>query len=100
MYERYHRSYLRGNSLTEATIGPTIANRYVAEYECEFGGVLKRFPTDAPILDVGCGMGLLLYWLASTRPDRRQLIGVEISQAQLTLARRTLPATVELMTSA
>ena len=45
------------------------------------------------ILDVGCGTGWLLRFLASTQPDRRY-VGIDISSRMIASAQSSLPAAV------
>ena len=54
-----------------------------------FGMVLAAAPRPARILDLGCGVGFLLYWLAQQRGVTP--LGVDASPSQLDLARRALP---------
>lgn len=95
LFASYDRSYLRGNALEAAAVGPALGERYVAEYEAEFGTLARRIPVGTPVVDLGCGIGLLLYWLQTAHAGRFSTIGVEISEPQLALAQR-LGANAEL----
>ncbi|AQR69930.1 SAM-dependent methyltransferase [Janthinobacterium sp. LM6] len=54
---------------------------------------------DAPlsVLDLACGDGHLLGLLAARRQPQLQLLGIDMSQAELAAARATLPASVRLL---
>jgi SAM-dependent methyltransferase len=51
------------------------------------GRVLEFIPEDGSVLDVGCGAGLI----AAEITTRARVVGVDISSAQLELARRNAP---------
>lgn len=95
LFEQYDQHYLRGNVLRKDQIDSAVYERHIADYECEFGSVLKQAPQNSPIVDIGCGMGLLLYWLYRTRSQQFSFVGIEHSEAQLTFARKYIPAGVE-----
>ena len=97
LFDQYDQHYLRGNALRKETVNAAEYERHMANYECEFASVLKRAPQDAPIVDIGCGMGFLLYWLSRTRSQQFSLVGVEFSEAQLAFARENLPPNVEIV---
>ncbi len=58
-------------------------------FERTFGNVVSKLPADALIVDVGCGTGILLGWLAARRAGR--LVGVEKSYLQARAARLYVP---------
>jgi 2-polyprenyl-3-methyl-5-hydroxy-6-metoxy-1,4-benzoquinol methylase len=96
LFELYDQHYLRANLLQRDAIDSAVYESHVRDYECEFGCLLTRAPQNAPIVDIGCGMGLLLYWLSRTRSKQFSLAGVDLSEAQLGLARKNLPGGVEI----
>lgn len=61
---------------------------------------MRRLPPDLGecLLDVACGTGALIEAIAAAHPDVR-LAGVDISPEMLAVARRRLPAEVELKTA-
>ena len=50
--------------------------------------LLKAIPPDARVLDIGCGTGATLRWLA---PHARESVGVDVSIEGLAVARETAP---------
>jgi 2-polyprenyl-3-methyl-5-hydroxy-6-metoxy-1,4-benzoquinol methylase len=89
LFERYDTHYLRGNS--------TDYQRYMPDYEACYGRVVAELPKGSRLLDLGCGIGFLLFWLERSRPGLFQLAGVDMSEPQLTLAKENLPAVVTLV---
>jgi len=67
------------------------------EYEASMREPLSALPSSSRILDIGCGVGFLLFWLERSNGDRFQLTGVDVSPAQLSLARKYLPNRVMLI---
>jgi ubiquinone/menaquinone biosynthesis C-methylase UbiE len=57
------------------------------QYVREFAALL---PTDARILDLGCGPGNIAHYLSRDHPERR-LTGVDLSTEMLSLARQNVP---------
>lgn len=100
LFEQYDTHYLRGNVLRKDTVDAAEYARHMANYECEFASVLERAPKNAPIVDIGCGMGFLLYWLSRTRAQQFSFVGVDLSEAQLAFARKHLAAGVEIVNAA
>lgn len=79
-----------------ATLDATRASpRMYRNMEVMFGPLLDALRPDQPIADVGCGVGFWLYWLAH-RVQQRPLVGVDLSERQLEIARRAVP-TAELL---
>ena len=50
--------------------------------------LLKAIPPDARVIDIGCGTGATLRWLA---PNARESVGVDVSIEGLAVARETAP---------
>jgi 2-polyprenyl-3-methyl-5-hydroxy-6-metoxy-1,4-benzoquinol methylase len=53
---------------------------------CPFRAVAAQMPASGPLLDVGCGHGLLSLLLALGSPDR-QVTGIDVDDAKLAAAR-------------
>lgn len=96
-FRKYDVHYLRGNGLTYDSLGVQSYRRLVPEYEACFGELVAALPEGSRILDIGCGLGFLLFWLENSRPGRFQLTGIDLSESQLTLARKYLPARIALV---
>ena len=58
---------------------------------CPFRAVAVELPASGPILEVGCGHGLLSLFLALASPDRR-VTGVDVDGEKLTAARAAADA--------
>jgi SAM-dependent methyltransferase len=97
LFERYDAHYLRGNALTNETLSAARYEEHVPDYEASYGSIVSEVEKGSRVIDLGCGIGFLLFWLESTRPGFFQLTGVDISEPQLALARKYLPATVTLV---
>ena len=63
-------------------------------YQTQFASIAKGLPLHSEVLDIGCGTGHLLYWLAKN--TSLQLCGVDISPGQINLAKQYLPESVQL----
>jgi ubiquinone/menaquinone biosynthesis C-methylase UbiE len=72
----------------------TIANRYLSERRRDSEDVhllqdfMERLPTNAHVLDAGCGAGIPISQMLS---ERFQVTGVDFSEAQIDLARKNVP---------
>lgn len=66
------------------------------EYETQFGKFVHGLPQGSRVADLGCGIGLMLAWLA-TIPGIR-VAGVDGSASQIERAREMVPEHVELHT--
>ena len=72
----------------------TIAARYLAERTRDSADVrllddfVKRLPSDANVLDAGCGAGIPISQKLS---ERFRVTGVDFSEAQIELARKNVP---------
>jgi 2-polyprenyl-3-methyl-5-hydroxy-6-metoxy-1,4-benzoquinol methylase len=96
LFERYDAHYLRGNTLTNETLSAATYEEHVPDYEASYGHIVSELAKGSRVLDLGCGIGFLLFWLESTRPGSFYLTGVDVSEPQLALARRYLPSAIAL----
>lgn len=69
------------------------AGSWASSYEV-LTSLVPAVDTPLTVLDLACGDGHLLGLLAARRQPRLQLLGVDMSQAELAAARATLPASV------
>jgi SAM-dependent methyltransferase len=97
LFEIYDVHYLRGNALSSTSINHTSYRQHMKDYEASFTELVSTVPKSSSILDIGCGVGFLLYWLQHSRPGRFQLTGIDISGGQLSFARKHLPDCVALL---
>lgn len=97
LFEIYDVHYLRGNALSSTSINHASYRQHMRDYEASFQGLVSALPESSPILDVGCGVGFLLFWLQYSRPGRFQLTGIDISGVQLSFAKKHLPDCVTLL---
>jgi SAM-dependent methyltransferase len=79
----YARFYSKVNPGRERDVAKARAND-----QATFGRLLDALPSGSPVLDVGCGQGLLLSWLRG-KPNL-VLAGVDSSAGQLAAARPAL----------
>jgi 2-polyprenyl-3-methyl-5-hydroxy-6-metoxy-1,4-benzoquinol methylase len=91
LFERYDTQYLRANALAEGRLTPLDYQNHMPDYEACYARVVSGLPKGSRILDAGCGIGFLLYWLERREPGFFQLTGVDISEPQLALAKKHLP---------
>ena len=57
-------------------------------FQAELEDLLRRLPTDAAVLDAGCGAGVpFTRWLS----ERAHVTGIDLSAKQIALARRRVP---------
>ncbi|MBM4184341.1 MAG: class I SAM-dependent methyltransferase [Gemmatimonadetes bacterium] len=85
---------LGGRRVISQYRGPGLRARgylHVRWLVCPFDRVLPLVPTEGRLLDVGCGSGLWLTYLAQERP-RLELHGVDPDARKLTLARTSAAA--------
>jgi 2-polyprenyl-3-methyl-5-hydroxy-6-metoxy-1,4-benzoquinol methylase len=54
---------------------------------CPFVSVADHVPASGPVLDVGCGHGLLSCYLALAGPAR-EVVGIDVDEARIDVARR------------
>ncbi|MFY9531128.1 MAG: class I SAM-dependent methyltransferase [Candidatus Acidiferrales bacterium] len=94
--ERYDGHYLRLNVLTSASLNVAKYEQHIPGYEASCGCIVSGLPTGTQILDIGCGVGFLLFWLQHSRPIF-ELTGVDISERQLALAKKHLPEAITLL---
>ena len=83
--------------VTPAAFAHLPAHAASATYASSYAALTSLVPgVNAPlsVLDLGCGDGHLLGLLAARRQPRLQLLGVDMSEAELAAARAALPASV------
>jgi 2-polyprenyl-3-methyl-5-hydroxy-6-metoxy-1,4-benzoquinol methylase len=68
---------------------------FAREYETQYGHLIRSLPPGSKILDLGCGPGFLLSWLATI--PALDVVGVDASFSQLAIARKSLPPSVNLV---
>jgi 2-polyprenyl-3-methyl-5-hydroxy-6-metoxy-1,4-benzoquinol methylase len=88
LVKRYKDHYARINESILLT------SRHLHEYEKQFGHLLAKIAPNSKILDLACGTGLLLGWLAHF--SEISTIGVDASPSQISVAREQLPSCVSL----
>lgn len=85
---------------TSAAFGRLRARSSVAEYASSYAALAACVPASAApltVLDLACGDGHLLKLLSDRQQPSLRLIGVDMSQGELDVARATLPKDVELL---
>jgi ubiquinone/menaquinone biosynthesis C-methylase UbiE len=85
---------------TSAAFGHLRARSSVAEYASSYAALAACVPaaaTPLTVLDLACGDGYLLRLLSDRQQSSLRLIGVDMSQGELDVARATLPADVVLL---
>jgi 2-polyprenyl-3-methyl-5-hydroxy-6-metoxy-1,4-benzoquinol methylase len=97
LFDDYDAHYLRLNTLKSGSLNEARYQERIPDYEASYGHIVSRLPHGSKILDIGCGIGFLLFWLQQSRPERFDLVGVDISKPQIALAKRHLPETVTLL---
>lgn len=88
LVKRYKDHYARVNESILLT------DRAFQEYETQFGPLVVDVAAGSKILDLACGTGLLLGWLA--RFAQISVIGVDASPTQISVAKNQLPPSVSL----
>ncbi|MBI2528736.1 MAG: methyltransferase domain-containing protein [Candidatus Rokubacteria bacterium] len=83
--EQYARHYLRLNTASE---GPRLPRPQYRFFDRTFAHVVRALPPASRVLDLGCGTGQLLQWLA--HQSNLVPIGVDTSSAQVSIARAKL----------
>jgi 2-polyprenyl-3-methyl-5-hydroxy-6-metoxy-1,4-benzoquinol methylase len=91
LIDQYSRHYARGSITFDDPRGTAEVLR---DYETQFGDIVRALPAGSEVADLGCGIGMMLSWLARI-PGVRP-VGVDGSAAQIEIARKNLPSTVEL----
>lgn len=83
--------------VTSAAFAHLPAHAASATYASSYAALTSLVPgVNAPlsVLDLGCGDGYLLGLLAARQQAQLQLLGVDMSEAELAVARAALPASV------
>ncbi len=86
--------------VTSAAFAHLPAHAASATYASSYAALTSLVPgVNAPlsVLDLGCGDGHLLGLLAARQQAQLQLLGVDMSEAELAVARAALPASVRLL---
>ena len=90
LIDLYSRHYARVSITFDDPQGTAEVLR---DYETQFGDIVRALPAGSEVADLGCGIGMMVAWLA-TIPGVRP-VGVDGSAAQIEIARKNLPPTVE-----
>ena len=69
-------------------VSATFSAARTREQGAELGSLLRRLPDGARVLDLGCGAGVPI---ARTLAGRHHVVGIDISAAQLEIARVAVP---------
>jgi 2-polyprenyl-3-methyl-5-hydroxy-6-metoxy-1,4-benzoquinol methylase len=94
--EQLIQNYMTHYSRVNAGAIPVPSTKSTASMRLMYGPLLATLAPGSKVLDIGCGTGLLLSWLAQ-QPNLVP-VGVDMSATQIQHARRTLP-NVELVCS-
>jgi 2-polyprenyl-3-methyl-5-hydroxy-6-metoxy-1,4-benzoquinol methylase len=97
LYESYDAHFLRAKILPGNSLSAADYRQHLSDYETCYGDIVSELPNGSRLLDLGCGTGFLLFWLAHNRPGFFQVTGVDFCEGQLALARKHLPADVALV---
>jgi cyclopropane fatty-acyl-phospholipid synthase-like methyltransferase len=84
--EKYADHYSRVNIPTHSTTLPT---KILRGMQANYGDLIRSLPPGSQVLDLGCGVGFLLFWL-SQQPGIIP-IGVDSSITQVKVARENVP---------
>ena len=68
LFDEYEAHYLRLNALTSDSLNEVSYKERMPDYEASYGRIVSGLPKGSRILDAGCGIGFLLFWLQ--RADR------------------------------
>jgi 2-polyprenyl-3-methyl-5-hydroxy-6-metoxy-1,4-benzoquinol methylase len=89
--ERLIEDYAEHYSRVNAQIDPLRASPALFAYhEANVGPLVRGLPPGSRVLDLGCGTGLMLRWLADV--PGLKVAGVDSSASQIEVAHRALPA--------
>lgn len=92
-FEDFHQ---RRPGTTSAAFAHLRSDRYESSYAA-LAATLPSSSSPLTVLDLACGNGYLLNLLDELRPGRLHLIGVDMSQTELDMARSKLPNDVRLL---
>ncbi len=91
LHDRAVARYAAHYAQVNASIDPASASpAALANMELAYSALVRDLPPGSPVLDLGCGTGFLLRWLAG-HPNLRAM-GVDSSPTQVEVLRRALPA--------
>ena len=86
LIDSYADHYARVNTTTNPL---SASARNIAAMQSMFGDLIDPLPAGSRVLDLGCGTGIMLYWL-SMHPNIA-VVGVDSSHKQVEIARQGLP---------
>lgn len=87
LLERYVEGYRMVNPGQAAAPLP---EKERTDLDLMFGKILDDLPAGSEVLDLGCGQGFLLHWMAQR--EGLQLAGVDICPGQVEIARELVPS--------
>lgn len=84
--EQYAKHYARVNPTTDPV---AMAERNYKSMQAMYSDLLSALPEGSRVLDLGCGTGMILYWLSKQRDIIP--IGVDNSATQVQIAKQCVP---------
>lgn len=91
LFEQYisHWERLHGPTVINPRDSARLPAHHLRTWDRTYGHLVRDLPDGSEVLDLGCGTGLLLYWLRRYRNIRP--VGVDVSAGMVEVARSALP---------